>query len=289
MNRTVLSFGLAALCGLALVPAVPARRVLMVPYAFHVATTDAVVVGTVTAITDKAEKAELSKGDEREMKIATVKVESSLLGKGGATVKVGFLVPPRARPGKPAARQYSTVNLTRGQEACLFLTNHPTRKGVLILASSSDVVDKTWGDDWKKQYLPEVKKYARLLAAPMKSLQSKDAEERLLTAALLIERYKTPTDSKKTEPVGAPETKLLLTALAEADWNKVSPRNYKLNAQALFFKLGATEKDGWKTPKEYTKIAPAAKKWLKDNAGKFKMTRYARERVSTEVSEEPGK
>jgi hypothetical protein len=286
MRKT--AFSLAALTALVFASPAPAWRVLMVPYAFRVATDDAIVVGKVTEVADKAEKAELYKGDDREMKFATIKVQSAVLGKIGTTMKVGFLAPPRSRPGRPPARQFTTVSLSKGQEACLFLTNHPTRKGVYYVASGRDLLGKEYSPDWKKM-LPEIKKYAGLLATPMKALQSKDADERLLAAALLIERYKTPTDSRKTEPAPAREVKLLLNVLAEADWNRGYVRNYKMSPRGLFVTLGATAKDGWVAPKEYSEFVPAAKKWLKENAGKFKMTRYVRPKVSVEISEEPGK
>ena len=39
-------------------------------------------------------------------------------------------------------------------------------------------------------------------------------------------------------------------------------------------------------PTDFNQTAPLAKKWLKDNAGTYKMTRYVREKLSTKASEE---
>src|SRR5262245_60045682 len=90
MCKTYATF--AALCALALVPAVTeGRRALPPPTVLRAAVADALVVGKVTEVADKAETVELSKGYTREMKVATVKVESAISGKPGKTIKVGAL------------------------------------------------------------------------------------------------------------------------------------------------------------------------------------------------------
>src|SRR5262245_58307027 len=141
MNKVLPVFSLAALTALTLVVPAGAKRIAA-PAApgFRASTADAVVVGKVTEVGDKAEKAELYKGDTREMKIATVKVESALLGKPGKTVKVGYVLPPQTgggRPGRPI--RFPTVSLTKDQEACLLLSKHPTKKDVYVVNSTEDV------------------------------------------------------------------------------------------------------------------------------------------------------
>jgi len=280
MTRTTT---LVVLTLLAAVGGAPARGDMIAPppTRLKVAPADAVVVGKVTAVAEKAEKAEIYKGDERNLKIATVKVASALMGKAGTTVKVGFVF----NAGLP--RRYPVAQLAKGQEALLILTKHPTKKGIYYLANYYDVVGKKDNAAFKNE-VEEVKKVVKLMASPQTGLKAKSAEDRLLTAALLITRYKTPPPgSDKTEAVPPAESKLLLTALAEADWANPPGRDWQLSPQNLFFRLGVTAKDGWTQPQDFRQIAPAAKKWLKDNAGKFKMTRYVRDKVAVEPDPEP--
>jgi hypothetical protein len=262
----------------------PARgdMALPPPTRLKVAVADAVVVGKVTAVPDKAEKAQLYKDDRRDMKVATVKVAIALMGKTGTTAKVGFISFGAA--GRP---RYPVAQLAKDQEALLILTKHPTKKGVFYLANYYDVVPKKDNVSFKKE-VEEAKKVAKVLASPVSSLKAKSADDRLLAAALLIARYKTsPGANAKTEPVPAAESKLLLNVLAEADWGERPGRDYQLHPKTLFFRLSLTEKDGWVQPKDFQEIALVAKKWLKPNAGKYKMTRYVREKVAVEADPEP--
>jgi hypothetical protein len=273
---------LAAVALLSLAAAL-ARGGAMAPppsVALRVAAGDAVVVGTVTAITDKAEKAELVKDDGRVMKVATVKVESAVMGKVAGTIKVGTISYPRGG-------RMPVAQLTKGQEALLVLTKHPTKKGVFVLANDYDVVANKNYPNFKKE-IAEAKRVVAALTSPQSSLKAKKADERLFAAAVLLTRYKSPAPgSTKTEAVPAAESKLILNTLAEADWGARRGRDYYLSPQNLFYQFGLTAKDGWAAPMDFTQYAPLAKKWLKDNAGKFKMTRYVRDKATVEPSEEP--
>ena len=76
----------------------------------------------------------------------------------------------------------------------------------------------------------------------------------------------------KTEAVPAEESRLILRALADADW---SGRAFApLSPQGVFLRLGLTEKDGWKPPADLRNFPAAAQKWLKENAGKYRVRRY---------------
>src|SRR5262249_39809536 len=60
---------------------------------------------------------------------------------------------------------------------------------------------------------------AKALAKPLEGLKSRSAEERLMTTAVLLYRYRWPRQGvTKTEPIPAQESKLILTTLAELDW-----------------------------------------------------------------------
>jgi hypothetical protein len=276
---------LAALALLAALPVAAARADFSPPPSvpLRAAAAAAVVVGKVTAVTEKAEKAELYKGDERDMKIATVRADRVLLGNPGRPVKVAFL----SAPASPLVRR-PHVRLAKGQEALLFLDKHPTKKGVYLVLEGHEVVARKGNPDFKKQ-VEQVKPAVALMANPLTSLKAKKASDRLLAAALLITRYKTAERGNgTTEPVPAAESKLILTILAEADWTIRDPDfDWAMAPPNLFFRLRLTEKDGWKRPLDFQKITPAAKKWLKDNAGKYKMTRFVRDKIAVTADPEP--
>src|SRR5687767_8359399 len=108
---------LAALAGLFFVSVASARMAAPPAVPLRVAVADLVVVGKVTGFADKTVKAELFKGDDREMSIAKVKVEEALLGKAaGKEVQVGYFAV--AMPRRPS------VQLKVDQEAIFLLKAH---------------------------------------------------------------------------------------------------------------------------------------------------------------------
>ena len=174
------------------------------------------------------------------------------------------------------------MQLERNQEVALLLVKHPTKKNLYLVKNYYDAVPvKEAGQ------LAEVKKYAKLLAAPMKGLKSKDADDRYATAAMLISRYSANHGVAKTRPVPADESKLILTTLAECDWAPKNPTLARMNPHAVFVSLGLTAKDGWTQPKEFDQVPAAAKKWLADNAAKFRLEAHAFPGEGT-TKEEPG-
>ncbi len=276
---------LGGLVCLALTSAVaPARALMIAPPSLpeRVATSRLIVVGKVTGFGPRLIKAELFKGDTRELQIANLQVSESVLGKADKKIEVGFF-PPAAAPGgggRPIRpiRRFPTVQLKQDQEVLLFLTKHPT-KDIYLATNYYDVVSKTDNPGFARE-LDTVKKYAKLLGKPMDGLKSKDADERFLTAAMLIARYRTPPAGGgkfETKEVPAEESKLILTALADADWKKPNPQFFRLNPQGLFYRLGVTAADGWTPPKDFRTFPDEAKKWLKANAGKFRVKQFVAE------------
>jgi hypothetical protein len=254
----------AGLAGLSLlVCAAPAfgKRIAPLPIPLRVAQANVVVVGKVTAIEDKTVKAERFPGDTQpaEYKVAIVKVEEALLGAKGQThVRVGF-IPSGGGPRRP----YFRSDLAKGQEACLLLTPHP--KANFSLTIFDGILDRNQAT--------EVKKTTRLLADPMAALKAKSKDERLLMAALLIQRYRTPRAGAREETIGADESKLILEAIAGADWAQVPGRDYRLSPQAAFQMLNLQPADGWQSV-GFQQLETAAKQWIKDNAGKYRLKRY---------------
>jgi hypothetical protein len=259
-----------------------------------------VVVGKVTAFTDKTVSVLPFPGarEKVEYQVAVVRIDDALVGaKDMKEIRVGFRLPPPAPAPVPAPgggpvrigpiRKWREPSLVLDQEAMLFLVKHP-EADFYVMPAYFSVIDKK-GPNFAND-LAEVRKAARMLADPKAGLESKNADERLLTAGLLISRYRTPRvgGPPKTEPIDAAQSKLILQTLADADW-KAAPRpGIGLNTmtpQALFFRLGLQPKDGWTQPKDFKELPAAAQKWLKDNADTYRIERF----VAAEKTEKADK
>jgi hypothetical protein len=270
----------------------PAKVVLAPPpIAVRVALSEVVVVGKVTSIEEKAVSAPRFPGDNDggEYKIAVVKVENALVGAEGLThVKAGFLAPRGVGP-----------SLVKDQEVCLFLKPH-FRAPFLAVNGYHDSINKKGNADFDKE-VAEAKRCAKLLADPKAGLASRSAEDRYLTTAMLLMRYNTPKDpanpNPKKEPIDAAESKAILLALADADWTNRNSAMFYVNSQDstlfrfnplnLFFQMNLTDKDGWNPPTievdgnkqiDYKALPEAARKWLKDNAGTYRLQRFVEEK-----------
>jgi hypothetical protein len=244
--------------------------------AIRAALADCIVVGKVTSIEEKPVDALAAPGakDKVPYTVAVVKVDEAITGAKGLThVRVGFL----PRQGRLAAFQFQ---LAKDQEVCLVLQSH--FDGAFYTATYAyDAIDrKTSGEVFDKQ-VNDLKKYVKLLADPKPGLTAKDVQERVETAAMLVAKYRTPRPAAappKTEPVDAETSKLVLQALADADWAPKNVVDYRMTPLAVFQQLGLTEKDGWTTPKDYKQIPDAAKKWLKENAGTYRIQAFVVEK-----------
>lgn len=290
MKRMMLA-GVAGLSCLALMAAVAPAKAMMIapaPIAQRVAQADCVIVGKVTSLEDK--KIPISPGNPTKYTIAVVKIEDGILGVKGLThVRVAFIepppppapgvVPPPGPGGRPVfvrpIRRYPQVNLVPGQEACLFLTKAP--KATYYLAGAYyNVINKAGNNNFENE-VKEAKRCGKLLADPMKNLKSDKNEDRFLTAAMLMSRirktgYPNPADrNQKTEPIAAEESKLILQAIADADWSNNNPVMFRMNPSMTFNMLG--QKEGWTQPRDYREFPEAAKKWLKDNASTYRIQR----------------
>ncbi|MBY0230300.1 MAG: hypothetical protein K2W96_13535, partial [Gemmataceae bacterium] len=93
------------------------------PASSRIAWADAAYVGTVVAVEEKAVPAKVFEGDRRKMRLATVKVAETLLGKAAREMKVGCFVLPDGR---------STAE--KGQEGVFLLHKHPALKGVHVFS-----------------------------------------------------------------------------------------------------------------------------------------------------------
>jgi hypothetical protein len=247
-----LGFGTAPAFGLRIAMKTPAQRAL---------SADVVVVGKVTAIEKEMVEAQPfpNAPNKVSFKVAVVKIETNLAGAANIThVKIGFIppakpdpnAPPVARPGRPIRGPLPALELKEGQEMLFFLSKHPGGDFHVIPAMSPPLEVK--GDAGKKE-LEAVKSITATLADPMKGLKSDKPEVRAETAAVMVMKYRSYPDfagAVDHVAIDAGESKLILKALAEAEWTQnVRPGAAGApNAYTAFAYLGLTEKDGWKPP-----------------------------------------
>jgi hypothetical protein len=235
-----------------------------------------VVIGKVEKLEDKTVTAKRYPGDTEkgEYHIAVVKIDDAVIGAKGLThIRVGF-IPATVNPNAKIRRPLP-VQLKKGDEVILFLRPH-FDANFHVAANYYDGIFKAPNSGFD-QLVPEIKRAGKLLNDSTAGLTSKDAKDRTETATLLIARYRGPDYSdpnRKQEPIDAKESKLILEALAAADWGKGEERVDRLTPAAAFSMLRLTDKDGWFEPRDLEKYPAAAKRWLADNADKYRIQRF---------------
>jgi hypothetical protein len=284
MKRTRL-IGMASMLGVVmLAPRLFAQGSMMIaptPIAQRVATADCVVVGKVAGFGDKLVSATPVPGAKNKVdyQIAIIKTEEDILGaKDLKEIRVGFIppMPPAGGGGgiRPAIRRLPQVSFTLDQEACLFLTKHP--EGDFYTATTIyGVINKKGNADFAKD-LDEAKRCAQFLAAPKAGLEAKNPADRLLTAGMLVARYRQRRPSAappKTEAIDEEVSKKILHTLADANWN-ARPAPFQMTPLTIFSQLNLTPKDGWTPPKHFKQFPETARKWLQDNADSYRIERF---------------
>ncbi len=150
------------------------------------------------------------------------------------------------------------------------MRKHPDERFHVLLAWW-DFLDKAKTKDFDRD-LALVKRGAKLLADPVAGLRSRVAEDRLLTAGMLIFRYRTAQQvyrgDPKTEPIDAEQSRLILSALAEGDWTEKDARD-PMGRLCLFSRLGLTDVDGWNPPPSAKEAGEAARRWLRATRPRF--------------------
>jgi len=246
----------------------------------------------VTGVEEKTTKAPRAKGDPQmvEYRVFTVKVDSAIKGGNGLThIKVGCLVPmaiqpvpvePVDQPGRlrPALKRpirpfpiQQPPMLEKGQEVLLFLKPHATEPFYTV-NQGGDVIVST--EPNFKGDVELVKKIVKVTAEPMTSLKAKDAADRYLAAALLVLKYRTPTGPAKEEDVSAEESKLILEGLAAGKFDAPQTGRFDpLAPMQVFYQL-QPQTAGYVQPQNFQEVPASMKKWLEDNAGKFRVKKF---------------
>jgi len=271
------AFVLAALLG-----AGPARADMAAPPPplQRAAVAQTVVIGKVISIEDKTVTAKRYPGDTEkgEYQVAVVKIDDAIIGAKGLThIRVG-LIPASVNP-NVKYRRPQPVQLKKGDEVILFLRPH-FDANFHVAPNYYDGIFKSPNSGFE-QLVPEIKRAGKLLNDPTAGLTSKDVKDRTETATLLIARYRGPDYSdpnRKQEPIDARESKLILEALAGADWGKGEGRWDRVTPAAAFAALNLTPKDGWTPPQDFSKFPEAAKKWLRENAGTYRVKKWVEDK-----------
>ncbi|HEX5271480.1 MAG TPA: hypothetical protein VFW33_13380 [Gemmataceae bacterium] len=260
------------------------------PVPMRVAHADVVVVGNLGKLESKTVSAALlhpatphaGPMPKFDFHVLELKVEEELRGaKKGDVIRFGF-APPRPRPdgpgpepGKSNGAPYAT-----GQECLFFLTRHHHESFQVCWPSWDSCIDKK-ADNYARD-LKLARRCAKLWEDPMAGLKAKDAEDRLLSAGMLIYRYRHYEPGRfgpETEAIPADESRRILNILADADWpTKVAPASsipYEMTAGWLFTQLDVSFKDGWLSPDGgFDALFAAGKQWVKTHANTYRIKRF---------------
>jgi hypothetical protein len=275
-SRLIPHVGLAGL--VLAVLAVPARAGTLpldaLPLPNRVATADLVVAGKVTAVEAKPVTAAPFPGAARkiEYRIAVVTLSDALPApRGRKTVRLGFVPTPPMVVISPPPFQPAV-----GQEGVFFLTRHG--EGDFYLAPGQLQFLGKIRPGFDKD-LAVVKRCVKILEDPHAALKGSDVEDQFLAAAMLVARYRTARfPSGGTEPIDAGESRLILEALAAADWTPGTDPT-RLSPQMVLGRLPLTKKDAWEPPSNDPKAYAAyARKWLKDHAGSYRIEKFVTKR-----------
>lgn len=240
------------------------------PGAARIANADAVIVGKVEAL----EPQDVKVGNAT-YRIAVVKINQGVRGiKDQKTLRIGFV--PIEKPGNPMVIRTGArpVQLEAGQEG-LFILTKQAKEDFYTIGGVIGYYINSNNNKGFDQEVATAKLVVRVLEKPLDALKGKDAEERLLAAAILIDKHRTFRGPKSTqEPIDAEESKLILQALADADWQAgANFSSLRPSPGQLFQRLGVTAKDGF-TPAKGATYQTAAQNWLRENAQKYRIQRY---------------
>jgi hypothetical protein len=244
------------------------------PLPQRVALADSVIVGQVTSVLENPVQAfalpKILGASKVPHHMAVVRIDSVVLGtKDLRELRVGFIAPPPS-PGRRPGFQWSV-----GQQGCFFLRKHPDEP-FWVIQADYDMLDKARDKEFES-HLALVRRCGKLLEDVEAGLRASDADNRLLTAGMLIFRYRTPQHAyrgaAKTAPIDAGQSQRILAVLAEGEWAEKDLRA-PMGRLRLFLRLALTSRDGWKAGKSDKETAEAARAWLRSNASTYRIHRY---------------
>ncbi len=235
---------------------------------------DAIVIGRVVALEDKDIRV-----NDVTYRIAIVKVRETLKGKKEETVRLGFVRPANAPPEAVfRAVPPHHLNYLVGDEGLFFLDKGPDGKFRTTHGLQAFVTSR---NEYLKQEIDDAKLVVKIGDHPSKYLKSDSTPERLLAATLLIQTYRKRNINAKQEPIDAEESKLILKALAGAQWEvreikKGTASDPRVHPYMLFSQLGLSAADGWLAPQNAAaaELYKAAREWLDKNWDSHRIQKY---------------
>ncbi len=277
MRKALLVLALIA-AGLA-IPIGFARALMIAPPPgpVRIVNSDAVFVGRVVDLepVDLDAKAFPGAKDTVKYRIAVEKVNEIIRGlKEEKTVRVGFIPFVAPKPGQPLVSGGGrSPQLAVGQEGLFMISKHGD--GKFYAAPNYGYFVSSQDKNLDKE-VKIAKQVVAIMADTKSALKSKDADERLLAAAIAVGKYRTqkPPFPNKEESIDAEESKLILDAIAGAKWGPF--RFGETHPQSLFFQLGIGPKDGWTAPKKLTgpdDMRNAVQAWIRDH-GEYRIKRF---------------
>jgi hypothetical protein len=259
--------------GLAIPSGLASAGVLVAPppVPMRVANSEVVFVGKVVALEplDIDAKTFPTAKETTKYTIAVVNISKIIHGlTDEKMLRVGFIAKT-----KPGPIGLFKPKLTVGQEGLFMISKHAEGKfyqapmnGYFIASQQ-----KTFEDDVKL-----ASKAVKILDDVKNVLKSKDSDERLMAAAMVVAKYRTqkPQFPNKEEAIGAEESKLILGAILDAKWGPV--KFGEINPQQVFFQLGVGPKDGWNAPMKVNSpddMRNAVQAWIR-NHGDYRIKRF---------------
>ncbi|MCI0464071.1 MAG: hypothetical protein L0Z62_44630 [Gemmataceae bacterium] len=202
---------------------------------------------------------------DEEYKVAIVRVLHALKGAEGQE---------HVRVGTTRHQQ-----LRNGQEVLLFLAEHFEEPFYLMRQEYEYAITGEGNNAFAGQ-VAQYRRWSRLWNDPVAGLKSASDEDRLHTAALLMTHLRTFRPQahhadRRLAPIDARLSKLILEAMANSDWSK-GGADFRTSPRQVFSMVRATAKDGWNPQglKNQQEIETAARRWLRDNAGTFRIQAF---------------
>ena len=247
-----------------------ARIAMPPPGPFRVVNSDAVFVARVTGI----EPADIEV-DKQKYRVGVAQVSEIITGlkAGTKTVRIAFMV---VDPNGPRlSRQPPSVEV--GQQGLFML--HKLGATEMLMAPNPGYFIAADLTNFKAE-VDEAKKAGAIVQNPVAALKSKDSKEQLFGVQVLVRRYRevppgVNPEKLKMEPIDAEESKLILSAIAAADWN-ASGRGATISPMQFWAQLGVTEKDGWKQPMPFDlkTTGEAVRAWVRMHGDSYRIQRY---------------
>jgi len=268
-----------------------------------VSQSELVASGKLTAEKDTLEHAQYQGAPVKTtFKIFTLKVESVLIGGKAETLKIAIppsdpaQIPFEGPGGFPGGggnfvyRPYiNNVQVIDGQEGTFFLRAMTGVKDTYNLVSAGIPLNPL--DTKYKENIEVVKAIAAILKDPVKALKADKAEDRFYAATILVGKYRAYPPNAiygvDQEPIPDEESKLILKAIAEADWaefdkqpapNEVRSNDwYEKNPVNLVYQMnlypgqGGFPKVTGQGGNYNAEFGEKFREWLKDSGEKFQV------------------